>query len=109
MKLVKGLENKSYETQLRELEFSSLEKRRLKEGRPYCRKEVVGLFSQVTSDRTRGNGLKLSQVKFKLGITKHSFTERIFKHWSRLPREVVKSPSLKVFRRRVDVALGDMV
>ena len=57
----------------------------------------------------RGNSLKLCQGRFRLDIRKNIFTKRVVKPWHRLPRRVVGSAALEVFKRRVDVALRDMV
>ncbi|KAK4819974.1 hypothetical protein QYF61_016128 [Mycteria americana] len=88
--LVKGLENKSYKEQLRELGLFSLEKRNL-------RGDLIALYSYS------------KEVVARLDIRKYFFTKRVVKHWNGLPREVVESPSLEVFKRRLDEVLRDMV
>ena len=43
-----------------------------------------------------------------MDIRKNFFSETAMRQWHRLPREVEESPSMEVFRKRVDVALRDV-
>ncbi|KFV77929.1 hypothetical protein N308_11540, partial [Struthio camelus australis] len=55
------------------------------------------------------NGHKLNHRQFHLNLRKNFFTVRVTEHWTRLPSKVVESPSLEIFKSRLDVILGNML
>ena len=73
------------------------------------KKAGEGLFTRVCCDRTRLNGLKLKDSKFKSDIRKKFFTMRVVRHCHRLPREVVDAPSVEKFKVSSDRALSKLV
>ena len=72
-----------------------------------CSQVGVGLFSQVKNDGTGGNGLRLCQGRFRLGIRKYFFSEGAGQALEQAPQG--RTPSLEAFKKIVDVAVREMV
>ena len=86
----------------------SLEKRRLWGDLTAAFQYLKGAYKQEGSSRTRGNGFKLKEGRFRLDVRGKFFTRRVVRCWNGLPGEVVDAPSLEVFKARLDGALGSL-
>ena len=62
----------------------------------------------MKDDRTRENGFKLKDGKFRLDIRRKSFTQRMVRHWHRLPGEAVDAPFPEMFKARLDGTLSTL-
>lgn len=54
--------------------YHTLKNRFIFVGSPFVNSVAVGLFTHVTSDRMRVNGLKLHQERFRMDIKKNFFS-----------------------------------
>ena len=73
------------------------------------KKDSYKLFIRACSNRTRGNGFKLKEGRFRLDKKTTFFTVRVAKHWNRLSREVVDAPYLETSKVRLDGALSNLI
>ena len=88
---------------MRELGLFSLEKRRLPKDlvvafqylNGACKRAGKELFTRACRNKTKGNGSKLKEGRFRLDITL-----RVVRPWPRLPREAVDALFLAVFKAR---------
>ena len=86
--MIRGLEQHLYEYRLRELRFFSLEKRRLQGDviaalwylKGAYRNAEEGLFRRAGSDRTRRNGFKLEEGRFRLDTRNKFYTVRVVRY-----------------------------
>jgi len=109
MKMIQGVEHLSYEDRLKQSGLFSLEKRILQGDltaifqylKGAYKKAGEGLTTRAWSDRTRGNGFKLKEGRFRLDLTKKLFTMKVVGLWNRFPRQVVDVPSLEVLKARL--------
>ena len=116
-KMIRGLEHLPCKDRLRELGLFSLEKRRLRGDliaafqylKGAYKQEGSKLFERVDNSRTRGNGFKLKEGRFRLDVRGKFFTVRVVRCWNSCPERLwMPRPSLEVFKARLDGALGSL-
>jgi len=73
------------------------------------KKDGDRLFSSACCDRTRGNGFKLKEGRFRLDIKEEIFHTEGGEVWSRLPREVGDAPALETSQARLDGARSSLI
>ena len=113
-KLIKGLEDLSYEERLQALNLFSLEKRRLRGDMisiyKYCTGDPtigIKLFCGREFNKTCGHSLKLAEKRFNFKRSSGFFTVRSTRMWNSLPQSVVLAGSIDSFKKLLDKHLND--
>jgi len=115
--MMRRLKHLLYKDRLRELGLFSLEKRRLHADllaafqylKGAYRKAGEELFIRTGSNRKRGNGLKLEEVRFINRYQEEIIYCEDGETLEQVAQEVVNAPSLEAFKARLDGALSNLV
>ena len=114
-KLINGIKDLPYAERLSVLKLPSLKYRRLRnymiQVYKYLHKEynvVNDILVRDTSERTRGNSLKLVKQRFKKEIRKNYFSLRVTNVWNSLPNDVVMAKNFNIFKSRLDSMWSDL-
>lgn len=59
-------------------------------------------FTRQDGYRPRGNDFRVKEERLILDVRKQSFTQKLVRHWDRLPRQVLNTPC--VFKTKLDGA-----
>jgi len=73
------------------------------------KKEGDRLFSRVCGDRTRGNGFKVKEERFRLGIRKKSFTVKDGEALEQAAQRCGGNLSLETFKIRLSGVLSNLI
>ena len=113
-KIIRGMEDLSYEERLQSLNLFSLEKRRLRGDMISIYKYSNGdpsivnrLFSKREFKMTRGHSLKLEEKRFNRKLRRGFFTVRAVRMWNSLPQAVVSAGSIDGFKKLLDGHLNE--
>jgi len=110
-KLVEGLKNHDYEKRLKIIGLQTLESRRTRGDLIETYKIITGKENVNSSDffklkedshELRGHRFKLSVERSRLEIRRNFFSQRVVRHWNRLPEAVVEATSVNNFKTKLD-------
>ena len=111
VRMMNDVAGNSYEEKLKNLNLFSLEKRRVR-GDMIAVFRIINGFDKVDSTKffrfrnhtwpNRFHSKQIMKQNFKTDIRKHFFSQRIINFWNRLPRYVVDSGSITMFKSNLD-------